>query len=368
MNYPMLNDSLLNAFRSIQSSEERKGLFDSFLCSLKAPPEFGALLDSIQQAANVLLESDRDLRVYQKLSSEIMSGVVTKFQAEGKELTRKLLDVIQGRKGKVKADPIGGFGLVRSFEYNPDGIPAEADREAAKHVLISSVFPFILMRARELQRRANDFEVAHDFIVSAIEKLPSFLARFEYKGSSFLNAFQFELKNLERDGLAKANEIGTAERSWKKGTSIEKGKIIAYSGSNYRSLEAIPALENTRPPIEATNLWEPVGRSRKTSISLDQPLGDGEAQVRDTLESPYYTSRDAEGKGELARLHQYLPSGPEKSAIDYLYGITTGTPISDVAAAERLGIGRTAVHGLVKRGLDRIRSKAHIGMPLPTAT
>lgn len=366
MNYQIMQSLILNTFHSLQSVDERKTLFDNFIGTLQAPKESRVLLESIRAGAFVLLENERDLRPYQRLASEIMDGVVSKFKDEGggREMTRKLMDIIDHSKGRVNVDPIGGFGLVRSFEYYPDGTSTETDKIGAREILISSVFPMVLLKARELLKRSHDPEISHDFIVRAMEKLPEYLGRFKFAGSSFLNAFMYEMKNMERDGLAKANEIGTAERYWKKGTPMEKGKIVSFSGQNFRTLDAISGPENHRAPPDASNLWEPVGRSRKTSVSLDQPSGESESNLQDTIASIQYAAKDVEDKAELSKLWKLLPPGQEKLAIDYLYGLSLGRPISDIEAAEKLGVGRTAVHRLVKNGLDEIRKRSGIELPV----
>ncbi len=368
MQFQKLQELIVNAFHTLCTIDEKKILYDNFLGTLQAPEESRVLLESIRAATHVLLENERDLRAYQKLSSEIMNGVVSVFQKEGpNEMTRRLMQVISGEKGKVTVDPIGGFGLVRSFKYFPDGIPTESDKEAAKQVLISSVFPMIIVKARELLKRSNSEESAHDFILKSMTIIPGYLQKFVYKGSSFLNAFLFELKNLTRDGLAAANQIGTASHSWKRGTDVAKNKILSFSGQNFRALNDISGAENVRPPIEAPDLFEIVGTSRKNTTSLDSPVGDGETQLQDTIASPNFSSQETEDKSELARLMKLLSPGPQKTAIDFLYGISSGTPLNDVAVADKMGLSsRTAVHALVKRGLDQIRSKANI--PLSKAS
>lgn len=361
MNYQGMQSFILDTFNSLRVVDEKKSLFDNFLGTLQAP-EHSLLLESIRAGCHVLLENERDLRAYQKLSSEIMDGVVSAFQKEGgNEMTRRLMKVISGEEGKVTVDPIGGFGLVRSFKYFPTGIPTETDKEGAKQVLISSVFPMILQKARDLLKRSHSEESAHDFILQAMTILPGYLDRFQYKGSSFLNAFLFELKNLTRDGLAKANHIGTASHSWKRGADVAKNKILSYSGQNYRARHDIYGSENNKPPIEATDLYDPVGTSRKNTVSLDNPTGDDETQLYDKIDSPNFTAQETEDKGELARFMKLLSDGPQKTAIDLLYGITSGTPLSDVDTASKMGLSsRTAVHALVKRGLEQIRTKAKI--------
>jgi hypothetical protein len=324
------------------------------------------------------------IKPYVDFSKQLYPGTIAKFSKDPSGETRKMMDVVKNKKGKVRIKPIDGFNLnlAANYEYSPEGESTAEDIENAKSVMISTALPHIIFRGAQIARTPEYEEAGKDFIVNAIkglswetregqsrdkivsmpDRLDNFIAAYDpTKKGTFMGWEKLGTQNLYRFMISKAEEIPMASKVWGREKAYKEDDVVNHGKNNWLAIRDVPA--GVEPGGEDSGqYWEPKAK-KAAKMSMDSPARtggsegeDSEVTVGETVATETDTAEETEAKATLSKLMERIPKTPEYDKVRIMLKMKAdGDTLEEISQAT--GMTRGNIHNLFQRTFAMMRGE-----------